>query len=1375
MVTNLFSPTLATNGTFVDGYQIGTVIGSIIVIGIASLGIAKCLQILRRPRTHTLCVLSLVFFLLAWVVGVAMRWWRLSSGGSLTYVVILTVVQGLLLMASLLLGIIGLVDYSRHRQEYLQGRRQAGWSIALSLLALAVGTYTIADAFQKVLPPPVEKIATSEETLGFPQLNCRFDVPPPPWVQFDAKKLNPDASLGFIRSGPQVYFILIAEKGGVELDLDTRGLLEIVKANIRSRSNNVQFYFEREDVIDGIAGVRFEADATVQGRSLSFSHWVGAENGFFYQMMVWGAPADADRKTEAADRLFRLFHRIDPARIAHGDGIEAAGRYESNSLGYAVDLADMGWRQWGDLAEKMPAADYGALRSNDTAMLVVPLPLDTEIPDFDALIPALLSAMEFEYPAPGVEAPAAIQQDGLPGFELSTKRRSENGTEFTYRLRVLRGRSIAYLLAAWCQIGSPMVASLEDVLDRVELRPDAAASDDSIDPDRRKALASVVAQLGVFEEKRDRYEEAAVWFERAFRWAPDTAGYLMRWLGCLNRLDRHEEALEILESHINRFESNLDAKAWLAFLNLQVGRTEDAERIYAELFREGYEGENDLLDFINFLVDAERYDDAIAQLERFLEDRPSMRVRRWLATMHSRKGDHETAIRQLLALQEEGPFDVEVALSLAEAYEDASRPSDAIEVCDATIARGYDTARAYRIKGRSELQLEWYRRAKSSFEKALEKDPNDESARDELRVASGHLGEGDNSAVKDPIPPVEIPDALRTAFEKTVASTTAPEAYGVRYLTRHRAIRFEKGKELRTTYYHRAEILTVDGAREMSSLEFEFDPLWESIFVNRVIVRDPEGRIVAEGKIDDCYVLDSSDDSSATHDKVVHVPVPGLHPKCTIEYVVSRRQRGIPEGFEYVDHRFSTANPVASAAVIVTGDIEAIRHRSSPGIEPMRGDGWIAWHVEDPPVYAWEPLQPPDGCWGPTLRIVDASASWQALSEEYLDSIGDVLELDDATRSLAVSLIGDAETVESKVGALARHVQKEINYTAIEFGRRASIPNPCAEIESDRYGDCKDHSLLLHQLLRGVGVESHLALVNTQTVVDPELPTREAFNHMIVFVPGFGGSEKGTRPGRFVDCTDKNTDVLAATPLGLSGRWALVLDPKRPHLERTPEYPEDSSTFDSTRRIRLEIAREEALAFVSETLTLGGLYGGAMRGFLRAIDPGERREAVADIMESYATIRLDEFSIDDLEAPEKPLVLHLEYVVEDAFRTADDRWVGALPSIWERDYITVDRVENRRTPFFVAVPTRYRSHVELLLPPDHSPSSIEWMTRKESTRYAEWNDRANVEEGVLIFDHELRTPEVGLRPAEEYASYCDSIRRAAEPFEHPLVIKRSMD
>lgn len=81
-----------------------------------------------------------------------------------------------------------------------------------------------------------------------------------------------------------------------------------------------------------------------------------------------------------------------------------------------------------------------------------------------------------------------------------------------------------------------------------------------------------------------------------------------------------------------------------------------------------------------------------------------------------------------------------------------------------------------------------------------------------------------------------------------------------------------------------------------------------------------------------------------------------------------------------------------------------------------------------------------------------------------------------------------------------RFVQDEIRYMGIEMGQYSHRPNSPEKVLKQRYGDCKDKSLLLVYLLKGIGIQAYPVYINTylRDKTKEMLPTTGAFDHVVV-------------------------------------------------------------------------------------------------------------------------------------------------------------------------------------------------------------------------------------------------------------------------------------
>lgn len=84
--------------------------------------------------------------------------------------------------------------------------------------------------------------------------------------------------------------------------------------------------------------------------------------------------------------------------------------------------------------------------------------------------------------------------------------------------------------------------------------------------------------------------------------------------------------------------------------------------------------------------------------------------------------------------------------------------------------------------------------------------------------------------------------------------------------------------------------------------------------------------------------------------------------------------------------------------------------------------------------------------------------------------------------------------------ALTEMVQTEIRYMGVEIGAYSHRANDPEKVYEQRYGDCKDKSLLLVSALLSVGIPAEMALVSTSSEahITERIASPSAFNHAIV-------------------------------------------------------------------------------------------------------------------------------------------------------------------------------------------------------------------------------------------------------------------------------------
>ena len=85
----------------------------------------------------------------------------------------------------------------------------------------------------------------------------------------------------------------------------------------------------------------------------------------------------------------------------------------------------------------------------------------------------------------------------------------------------------------------------------------------------------------------------------------------------------------------------------------------------------------------------------------------------------------------------------------------------------------------------------------------------------------------------------------------------------------------------------------------------------------------------------------------------------------------------------------------------------------------------------------------------------------------------DKVKIDKAIEEKTQELIKDKNTQEEKAKAIYHWVASKIRYVGVEYGEAGFEPHYATEIFKNKYGDCKDQSMLLISMLRYAGISAY--------------------------------------------------------------------------------------------------------------------------------------------------------------------------------------------------------------------------------------------------------------------------------------------------------------
>ena len=798
--------------------------------------------------------------------------------------------------------------------------------------------------------------------------------------------------------------------------------------------------------------------------------------------------------------------------------------------------------------------------------------------------------------------------------------------------------------------------------------PEAGAGAREFSPALTKTRAFFYNDLGIAHYKRQEYRDAAKFFQLSCRLKSDDLAIAGNWIDAFEEQGKPKEALQILEEEIPApLRKAVTLRARRALLLARSGDNAAAARVWEELFAEGYQNEDHLLAWINLQLDMERPAEALQTMEVYAREHPSRRVQRWLASVLARNNRYDDAFAVLAKQTSADPPEAEGLYLQGELENDAGRYEASAKTADRLIAAGEDTARTHLLRGWSKWHRKSWKSAREAFAKAAGKSPEDAAIKQALAMTDGALGQGTAELSRTPLEAVPVPkvmeDPLAAAPEPAAALVKGHGAY-----YRHRVVGvfYQSGQPVRISQHYHVKIIDQSGLEAFSSLSQSFHPSYEKVYVNRLIVKDETGKVIQEGSNADAFSTGESGDL-ATGAHVLQIPVPGLRRGCTLEAIIT-----VEDKSKYIKPPFRRdlllGNfPAMARGWFMQGEVAAVKFSPEGGLKPLEGPDFRGFVMVNTPAYQREAFMAPLEDWNPLVVAGPAGGDWKALAADYLKRIKDRLEPDDSTQALAEKICLGLKTPEEKLGAIVRHVQSNLTYKGLEFGTRGQVPSLVSKIQSDQYGDCKDHTLLLYHLLRRAGIPCSPALVDTGWRLRREIPSLDQFDHMILHVPG-----TGKQP--WIDATEDWLDLLEDVPDFLSGRDALVLDSKEAHFEKI--LPPAATGIKIDRKVRVEAGGKLA---VDETLTLTGAAASWARSWLLGSPESEYVNLVSRQLNSYGLFDLSLVELTHAEEVTRPVVIRMSYSVADAV-TPETRQV-TLPFFWERDYLSVSPSENRRSPF----------------------------------------------------------------------------------------------
>ena len=87
---------------------------------------------------------------------------------------------------------------------------------------------------------------------------------------------------------------------------------------------------------------------------------------------------------------------------------------------------------------------------------------------------------------------------------------------------------------------------------------------------------------------------------------------------------------------------------------------------------------------------------------------------------------------------------------------------------------------------------------------------------------------------------------------------------------------------------------------------------------------------------------------------------------------------------------------------------------------------------------------------------------------------------------MAQKAIAGKVALKDKARAILEYIQDNFRYVSMSLGPYSLEPHPTDQVFKNKYGDCKDLSLLCVAMLKVAGIDAHIALFRDEfSITDP--------------------------------------------------------------------------------------------------------------------------------------------------------------------------------------------------------------------------------------------------------------------------------------------------
>jgi len=452
----------------------------------------------------------------------------------------------------------------------------------------------------------------------------------------------------------------------------------------------------------------------------------------------------------------------------------------------------------------------------------------------------------------------------------------------------------------------------------------------------------------------------------------------------------------------------------------------------------------------------------------------------------------------------------------------------------------------------------------------------------------------------------------------------------------------------------------------------------------------PEGKRIECTQIEDRNAYEGY--ASISENRFKLLIMPQVSSGCMLE--VKHRifhKRPIIEKHFFQTFPFSSFNPIKifRTKLIVPDNLELrfMNHNAdiSPSVDHEGNKVIYRWEIKGKETEVAEENMPPGAEVFQTVTV-SSLKSWAQLADLFWNLYSKNIVISPEMKTKIEEITEKGDSLSGKIQSIIKYIQDEYRYLSMSIESHRYEPHPSNEVFINKYGDCKDQTVLAIAMLGEIGVKAYPALFSYTFDPDFEkrLPMPSYFNHVILCIE-HEGTKYYTDPQRKGFYFDE-------TPYDLTGGYVLLLNGEGELLERIPQAKPDLYINSSEYMVEIN---EDGSALFEGSKTFPRVPSIRIRSaYLNNTEEG-RKKMLSSLDASLSSGgTMISSTLNNIDDPYKNITIDATYRRTDFVKVANDMMMFGLGQM----NMPILASTQRRYPIVFSGNYRFENRLDFIIP-----------------------------------------------------------------------------